>query len=217
MQLFKPESPDLPRDFDELVSSFNWEIPERFNFADAVCERHADGSARLALIAAADSTHAVHYYTFDEINAQANRLANWFVSNGVVRGDRVAVILPQRVETALVHVAAHKAGAVSLPLSVLFREDALLHRLRDSAAMAVITDPAHAALIDSLREQLPALLHVLICGRDPARLPVHESRQPDAGSVARAQGGADESDSFWVSLSAQSDHCLLYTSPSPRD
>ncbi len=36
--------------YDELYRNFRWEVPERFNIATACCDRHANGSDKLALI-----------------------------------------------------------------------------------------------------------------------------------------------------------------------
>ena len=68
------------------------------------------------------------------------------------RGDRIAVLLPQGVETALAHIAALKMGCISLPLFTLFGPDALLHRLKDSGAKVVITNAEGAAKIVFRRE-----------------------------------------------------------------
>ncbi len=40
------------------------------------------------------------------------------------RGDRVAIILPQRPETAISHIATYQMGAIALPLSHLFGPNA---------------------------------------------------------------------------------------------
>jgi acetyl-CoA synthetase len=47
------------------------------------------------------------------------------VGLGVQRADRVAIVLPQRMETAVAHIACYQMGAVAMPLSVLFGPDAL--------------------------------------------------------------------------------------------
>lgn len=142
--------------FDEIVSTFEWDIPEQFNVATAACERHADGSNRLALVAENESG-SCERYTFDDINRLSNRLASCFKAAGIVAGDRVAVILPQRIETALVHIAAQKSGAVSLPLSVLFGDDALSYRLQDSGAKIVVAAIDKLELLQSLAQNLPEL------------------------------------------------------------
>ena len=151
--------------FDKLVDSFSWSIPAKFNVADLVCDRHADGSGAVALIAESDSGEIVRY-TFDELRKLSNQLANVFKRAGVSAGDRIAVILPQRVETALVHLAAHKLAAVSLPLSVLFGDDALLYRLQDSGSKLVVCTAAKAKQLSQLRAQLPVLKTILVVDSD---------------------------------------------------
>ena len=47
---------------------------------------------------------------------------------GVARGDRVAIVMPQRFETAVAHIALYQLGAVAMPLSMLFGPDALEYR-----------------------------------------------------------------------------------------
>jgi acetyl-CoA synthetase len=36
--------------YDEIYGRFRWQLPERFNIGFAACDRHADGSGRLALV-----------------------------------------------------------------------------------------------------------------------------------------------------------------------
>ena len=55
-------------------------------------------------------------------------------------GDRVAIILSQRPETALAHVAIYKLGAIAVPLSSAFGPDALEVRLRGSEPRAVLAE-----------------------------------------------------------------------------
>ena len=73
-------------DFDSLVNSFEWDISSNFNVAIAVCDRHADGSGKLALIAESEGGDIARY-TFDELQEQSNRLANAFKGEGVGIGD----------------------------------------------------------------------------------------------------------------------------------
>src|SRR4029079_6873928 len=67
-----------------------------------------------------------------------SRLASALTALGVRPGDRVGIILPQRIETPVAHVAVYKLGAVAVPLSVLFGPEAIETRLRDADAVAVI-------------------------------------------------------------------------------
>ena len=166
-------------DFDTLCEQFEWDIPYKLNIAEQVCSRHADGTNKVALIAESESG-STQRYSFDDIERLSNQLANAFKQLGIERGDRIAVVLPQRLETALVHLAAQKLGAISLPLSVLFGDDALRFRLADSESRLVVTSTQRASLLDTLHNDLPALDNVLCVYNDaPAELanpPLNESK-----------------------------------------
>ncbi len=56
------------------------------------------------------------------------------------RGDRVAIVLPQRFETAVAYMAVLQMGAVAMPLSMLFGPEALEYRLQDSEAVVALCD-----------------------------------------------------------------------------
>ena len=128
------------------VPPFRWQVPARFNIGVACCDRHADGDGRLALIyEAPDGT--VERFSFDDLKRLSNRCANALQGLGIGRGDRVGVLLPQRPETAIAHLAIYKLGAVAVPLFVQFGPDALEHRLADSGARALITDGDNLAKV----------------------------------------------------------------------
>ena len=78
------------------------------------------------------------------------------------------MLLPQRHETAVAHLAAYKAGFVAVPLFTLFGEEALEFRLQDSGARAIVTDEEGAAKIAHLRDRLPGL-RVVLCADGPAQ------------------------------------------------
>lgn len=153
------------RSFDSLCKDFSWQVPEHFNMAFEVCDKHIDKSSDTALFYENDRGES-KIYSFGEIRSYANQLANGLQQCGISKGDRVAIILSQRIETAITHIASHKLGAISLPLSVLFGPDALTFRLQDSAAKILITTSDIADKIASIRDQLPALETILICDDD---------------------------------------------------
>src|SRR5581483_1335164 len=126
------------RTYDEVCQAFRWDVPERFNIAAAACDRHV-GSHREALVyEAADGS--IERYSFEALKDLSSRLANALAAHGVERGDRVAILLPQSVETAVSHLAAYRMGAVALPLFVQFGPEALEYRLSNSGARAVVTN-----------------------------------------------------------------------------
>lgn len=142
-----------------MHGGFRWVVPERFNIAQACCTRWAqapDGASRIAIRQhGAQREGAV--LTFGALQAQADRLSNVLASLGVRRGDRVALVMPQRFETAIAYMAIFQMGAVAMPLSMLFGPEALEYRLQDSEAAVAICDESSIANLLAVRAQCPSL------------------------------------------------------------
>ena len=154
------EASDLS--FDEIRERFRWSVPARYNIGVDVCDWRADIGDRTALyLENAQGTERT--CTFSNLKRLSDRFANALAGLGIRRGDRVGIILPQRIETAVAHLAVYKLGAVALPLSVLFGSDALAYRLADSGARALVTDAARRDLVESIRPGLDDLRHVVPC------------------------------------------------------
>jgi len=125
-----------------LHAGFRWLVPEQFNIAQACCQRWAqaaDATKRIA-VHAYEPGLAGQFLTYAELQQQADRLSNVLRQQGVNRGDRVAIVLPQRFETAVAYMAVLQMGAVAMPLSQLFGPQALEFRLQDSEAVLAICD-----------------------------------------------------------------------------
>jgi acetyl-CoA synthetase len=149
--------------YADAVAAFRWKIPTRYNIGVDVADKHVrDGHGdRLALVYESESG-VVERFSFADIARKSNQLANLLVAQGVKPGDRVAILLPQRPETAIGHVAIYKAGMIAVPLFTLFGPDALEFRLADSGARALITDEASLEKIAPIRARLPQLACLLV-------------------------------------------------------
>ena len=144
--------------YAQLREQFAWSIPQRYNIGWDICDKWADSDPeRLALILDEENRSV----SFGELRVLSNRLANLLAARGVVPGDRVGVLLPQQLETAVAHIAALKLGAITIPLFTLFGEEALGHRLSDAEAKAVITNHEGASKITAMRAELPSLQTIL--------------------------------------------------------
>ncbi|MCC7215983.1 MAG: AMP-binding protein [Burkholderiales bacterium] len=146
--------------YAEIHAGWRWDVPADFNIAHACCGRWAADRARFALYWE-DESGAASAHTFWDLQREANRLSNVLASLGVRRGDRVALILPQRRETVVAHVAVYQMGAVTVPLSFLFGPDALEYRLADSEARVALVDPQSAGNLAPIRDRLPQLAHAI--------------------------------------------------------
>ncbi len=149
--------------YQELYRSWRWEVPERLNIAQACCGRWAQDRSRFALYWE-DESGAVAKYTFWDIQREANRLSNALTALGVKRGDRVALILPQRPEMAIAYMAIFQMGAIALPLSHLFGPEALEYRMEFAGASIAFVEPTTIANLWATKDKLTHLKHVIGVG-----------------------------------------------------
>ncbi|MEO8488031.1 MAG: AMP-binding protein [Betaproteobacteria bacterium] len=146
--------------YAEIHGAFRWNVPASFNIADACCSRWARDRSRFALYWE-DESGATAALTFWDLEQRARRLANALAALGVGRGDRVALMLPQRPETVIAHMAVYRMGAVAVPLSFLFGPEALEYRLVHSAAKVAIVDPQSLPNLVPIRARCPGVAHVI--------------------------------------------------------
>jgi acetyl-CoA synthetase len=155
--------PAMADRYHELYRKFRWNVPARYNIAQACCGQWAADRSRFALYWE-DESGATAAYSFWDIQQQANRLSNALAALGVQRGDRVALLLPQRPESAIAYMAIFQMGAVALPLSHLFGPDALEYRMEHAGASVAIVEPTTIANLWAVRGKLSQLRHVIGVG-----------------------------------------------------
>lgn len=206
MRRSSPASSD-PRSEDfyaDMQRGFGWHVPEHFNIAEVCSQRWAKDtcSARQVAVVAHQAQGAPLRFTYAQLQCQADALSHVLVRHGVQRGDRVAIVLPQRFETAVAYMAVLQMGAVAMPLSLLFGPEALAFRLQDSEAVLAIVDEATVANVRSVRDQCPALRALIGVGDAGAQCDV------DYASSVAAQTAQFES----VRTHADEAAVLIYTS-----
>ncbi len=149
--------------YAELYRSYRWSVPPRYNIAQACCGQWAADRGRFALYWE-DESGASAAFSFWDIQVAANRLSNALAALGVQRGDRVALILPQRPETAIAYMAIFQLGAIALPLSHLFGPDAIEYRMNHAQASVALVEPTTIANLWAVKHRLPTLRHVIGVG-----------------------------------------------------
>ena len=158
--------------YASLYESFEWLVPTHFNIGHACCHRWANNPAdarRIALFYEDDQGQR-EIWTYERLAATANQLANGLTRMGVKRGDRVALILGQRPETVVAHIAIYSVGAVVLPLSNLFGPDALEQRLRDAQVRVAIFDDLSATNVLASLSRCPTLTQLVGIAVDDERV-----------------------------------------------
>ncbi|MEO7392349.1 MAG: AMP-binding protein [Ramlibacter sp.] len=152
--------------YRQMHSQFRWKVPEYFNIAQVCCTRwaqRADAIERTA-IRAHGTRPGAEYLSYLELQVRANALSHLLVGLGVQRGDRVAIVMPQRFETAIAYMAVFQLGAVAMPLSMLFGPEALEYRLQDGEAVVAICDESSIVNVGLVRSLCPALRTVVGVG-----------------------------------------------------
>src|SRR3954449_11270259 len=124
-------------DYDQMRQQHRWDVPERYNIATDVRDKHDDH--RHAMVWEDWNGHE-RRGSFGELQETSKRFAHVLQAHGVERGDRVAILLPSLPETAAAFIASYRMGAILLSLSVLYGDDGIRHRLEDSGAKVLITN-----------------------------------------------------------------------------
>lgn len=92
--------------------------------------------------------------TYQQLNEQTNRLANWLIDNGTKTGDIIGLAMGRSAEMVICLLAIIKAGAAYLPLDPGFPEDRLNFMLADSGSSLLLTTSNHRDLFNSDVKQL---------------------------------------------------------------
>ena len=146
--------------YEQAHANFEWDIPEGYNAAYDLVQKHPDPRGTVALFQGYPDGRR-ETYTFRDIDVLSNQLANAFEELGIEREDRVGIMVPQKPAVLLTNIACWKMGAVSLALSILFGKDGLEYRLADSEAKVIVIDSSLRDLIDEIRGDLPELEYVI--------------------------------------------------------
>ncbi|MFN0185680.1 MAG: acyl-CoA synthetase [Aquabacterium sp.] len=155
----------LESDFHAIVhAGLRWRVPARFNIAEVCCRRWARRNPDTVAIRWEHEDGRRRRITYGALQAQADALAVALQARGVRRGDRVAVVMPQRIEAAVAHIALYQIGAVAMPLSMLFGPDALAYRIQDSGAAMALVDETGIANLSAARPHCPGLRLVVAAG-----------------------------------------------------
>ncbi len=152
--------------WDRIKSELDWLPGQRINMAYECLDRHLKTNRRDKIAMLWEGKDGEEEtYTFAEMVAQANKVANGLRSLGVKKGDRVFMFLERIPECYFTTFGTLKLGAVIGPLFSAFGPDAIKDRLEDSGAKVLVTSPELWAKVEGIRSDLPNLEHVLLITR----------------------------------------------------
>ena len=141
---------------------------EKFNFGydivDAIAEKYPDKLAMIHL----DRDKNEKRYTFMDMKKESARVANYFVSMGIGKGDKVMLVLKRHYQFWPAMVALHKIGAIAIPATYQLREHDFEYRFSAAGVKAIVctADGDCAEIVDKVQPTCPTLeLKMLVGGQ----------------------------------------------------
>lgn len=139
---------------------------ESFNFGfdvvDEIAEKYPDKLAMIHL----DKNKNERDFTFSQIKKESARVANYFKSLGIQRGDRVMLVLKRHYEFWFAMIALHKLGAIAIPATYLLQKHDFVYRYNAAGVKAVVctADGDTAKIAEAAAKECPSVKLMLIVG-----------------------------------------------------
>jgi acetyl-CoA synthetase len=162
-------------DYDAERATFTWEAARAaldglpggrgLNIGHEAVDRHARGALAGKVALRWLGRHGAADVTYEALAASTSRFANLLGGLGIERGDRVFALTGRIPDLYTAALGTLKAGAVFSPLFAAFGPDPVRERLSLGDARVLVTTPAlYRAKVRGIRNELPALEHVLLAG-----------------------------------------------------
>ncbi len=140
-------------DYEEERKKFKWDIPEDYNFVDAI-RRCADDRTKLMAITEHPDGR-VERAAYWEVWDSAMRFGNVLRDSGIHKGDRILVILPRGTDVYAVSIGIWAIGGVVVPGTIMLRRADIEYRILDAGVNALITsDSTVADEVDAIKGRI---------------------------------------------------------------
>lgn len=180
---------ELRSDYERAVASFRWPEVDRFNWAlDWFDAELAQGPTanRVALRIVGDAAAS---RTFAELSRSSNSVANGLRKLGVKRGDRILLMLGNRVALWETLLAAMKLGAVTIPTTTLSTPEDIKARVTQAGASCIVTSEDCVGKLSLI----PSGIVTIVTGATtPSVVSFEELLKEDCSFVPDAATSADE-------------------------
>lgn len=159
---------ECKEDENGVLQSVEFKNTDSFNFGfdvvDAIAEKYPEKLAMIHL----DKNKVERRFTFLDIKKESARCANYFLSLGIKKGDKVMLVLKRHYQFWFAMVALHKIGAIAIPATYQLREHDFVYRFNAAGVSAILctSDGDCADIVDRVQGECPTLnLKVLVGGK----------------------------------------------------
>ena len=153
--------------YDDLYENFKISIPENFNFAYDVVDEYAKEEPKREALVWCDDEDESHIFTFKDLSLASQRTANFLVEQGIVKGDRVMLILRRRYEFWFFLLALHRIGAIAIPATNMLAAEDLEYRFKAADVKMVVTydEPTLQKEVDKAKSKCPSVEKLVTVGQ----------------------------------------------------
>ena len=159
---------ECKEDENGVLQSVEFKNTDSFNFGfdvvDAIAEKYPEKLAMIHL----DKNKVERRFTFLDIKKESARCANYFLSLGIKKGDKVMLVLKRHYQFWFAMIALHKIGAIAIPATYQLREHDFVYRFNAAGVSAILctSDGDCADIVDRVQGECPTLnLKVLVGGK----------------------------------------------------
>jgi acetyl-CoA synthetase len=151
------------KSYDDFIQNYKIQIPDNFNFAFDIVDKIADDEPSKKAIIWCNHKGEERVFTFSDIKRKSNRLANFFKSLGIKKGDGVMVMLKRHYEYWHCAIALHKLGALMIPATHLLTLRDIKYRVKAAGIKTIITtsDKRITDIVDEAKKDLPKLKNII--------------------------------------------------------
>ena len=150
--------------------------------------------------------------TYKEIEDRSNQIANGLADLGIQPGERVAIWLPNSVETVLAIFASLKVGAVFTVINSSTKIEKLTYVLNNCTASGLFAQSRNQSQVTHLLEAVPSLKFAALCGKRQAQAEPKDDRAKKLAFFQEYDPTPPARAAIDIDLA-----CLIYTSGSTGD
>lgn len=122
--------------------------------------------------------------TYAEIDERSDRMAAGLAAIGVTRGDRVMVMMGNRLEFVITWFALNKLGAFHAPINTDYRGDFLEHLINTAQAEIMVLEERFVETLVASGDHIGCLRELIVVPDDPSAEPATPTRRWPSRSFA---------------------------------
>ena len=179
--------------YEEFKEKFTINVPDDFNFGFDVVDEWARVEPDKRALLWVNEEDEEHTFTFTDIKKLSNKVANFFKSLGLKKGDIVMMILRRRWEYWVCATALHKLGVILIPATLQLTKKDIVYRGNAAQIKAIVCvdDDFVVSQVEAAADEIESLKTKILVGkRREGWLDLHEEMDKFPDEFARPTGDA---------------------------